>query len=539
MSKKARDRVGEVIASHMLNEHGIAIDMTSSDIVVESNKDSIISTISKKNLVTPTIAKPTYTKPNYGIFKFVWMFIFVYLGIILLGNTAIGAVYSGQIYPGVKVAGKDLGGMTRDQALKYLNNQSIQVKLNIKVGDQNYQVDNNELGLKYDIPATVQKAYLVGRKDKGPIANVLGMISARSNDNVDYSYSFDSEKLTSFTQKISDGIKKPAKDASLSIEDGVVVTSEDVSGEDLISEDVAESIKSALISTTPTLGATNRVDLTLHTTQADAKIQVQDLAPASALANQYLNSSVILNFNQKRSSVSRNEIGQWISFVSTGDNYQAIIDPEKVRSWTSEFTINNTVDPINKKIEISGSNQTVKQEGQNGVMPDQENLIAVLIKEFENNPQTNINYNVPTITINYQTVYNEVATIENGTFIEVNLSTQSLNVFEKGNIIYSSPVTSGATGQGFGTPAGIFSIYYKNTNTYLDGSQYGWSYRVHVDYWMPFNGGVGFHDAAWRSNFGGSDYYYGGSHGCVNLPSATAAFIYNWAPVGTTVWVHY
>jgi lipoprotein-anchoring transpeptidase ErfK/SrfK len=62
---------------------------------------------------------------------------------------------------------------------------------------------------------------------------------------------------------------------------------------------------------------------------------------------------------------------------------------------------------------------------------------------------------------------------------------------------------------------------------------------VFVQYWMPFYQGFGLHDASWRNgNFGGQDYYYGGSHGCVNLPLATAEFLYNWADIGTPVWVH-
>ena len=39
---------------------------------------------------------------------------------------------------------------------------------------------------------------------------------------------------------------------------------------------------------------------------------------------------------------------------------------------------------------------------------------------------------------------------------------------------------------------------------------------------MPFNGGIGFHDASWRNTFGGTIYKKNGSHGCVNMPYAAA-----------------
>ena len=52
---------------------------------------------------------------------------------------------------------------------------------------------------------------------------------------------------------------------------------------------------------------------------------------------------------------------------------------------------------------------------------------------------------------------------------------------------------------------------------------------------MPIYGAVGLHDATWRWSFGGDIYTYNGSHGCVNLPLNTAAYIYNNVPTGTTV----
>jgi lipoprotein-anchoring transpeptidase ErfK/SrfK len=59
---------------------------------------------------------------------------------------------------------------------------------------------------------------------------------------------------------------------------------------------------------------------------------------------------------------------------------------------------------------------------------------------------------------------------------------------------------------------------------------------------MPFlnnqHGTYGFHDATWRpdNEFGTvSPDSSEASHGCVELPLATSAWLYAWAPVGTTV----
>jgi lipoprotein-anchoring transpeptidase ErfK/SrfK len=61
---------------------------------------------------------------------------------------------------------------------------------------------------------------------------------------------------------------------------------------------------------------------------------------------------------------------------------------------------------------------------------------------------------------------------------------------------------------------------------------------VHWVTWFK-GGGYSIHEAYWRSSFGGQDYLWNGSHGCVNSPYAVAQFIFDWAPVGTPVIVHY
>ncbi|MBQ7463714.1 MAG: L,D-transpeptidase, partial [Lachnospiraceae bacterium] len=54
-----------------------------------------------------------------------------------------------------------------------------------------------------------------------------------------------------------------------------------------------------------------------------------------------------------------------------------------------------------------------------------------------------------------------------------------------------------------------------------------------------FYGGYGLHDASWRGAFGGNIYKTNGSHGCVNMPRATAEALFATVNVGTPVVVHY
>ena len=91
------------------------------------------------------------------------------------------------------------------------------------------------------------------------------------------------------------------------------------------------------------------------------------------------------------------------------------------------------------------------------------------------------------------------------------------------------------------TPSGIYYIYAKQKNRILRGQKQAdgtYEYETPVSYWMPFNKGIGLHDASWRKTFGGQIYKTSGSHGCVNLPSSFAANLYGQATVNTPVVVY-
>jgi hypothetical protein len=108
---------------------------------------------------------------------------------------------------------------------------------------------------------------------------------------------------------------------------------------------------------------------------------------------------------------------------------------------------------------------------------------------------------------------------------------------------YNSPVITGMDFLAADiTPTGTYHIYAKETDTHLIGHDSTGSWNDYVYYWEPFLtnqfGEYGLHDATWRSStdFGSiSPGSNEASHGCVEMPLATAAWIYNWSQIGTTV----
>jgi lipoprotein-anchoring transpeptidase ErfK/SrfK len=80
------------------------------------------------------------------------------------------------------------------------------------------------------------------------------------------------------------------------------------------------------------------------------------------------------------------------------------------------------------------------------------------------------------------------------------------------------------------TPTGQFRIWIKLRYDDMSGPDY---YLEDVPYVMYFYQGYGFHGTFWHTNFG-----HQMSHGCVNLPTEEAGWLFEFADIGTLVNVH-
>jgi lipoprotein-anchoring transpeptidase ErfK/SrfK len=114
-------------------------------------------------------------------------------------------------------------------------------------------------------------------------------------------------------------------------------------------------------------------------------------------------------------------------------------------------------------------------------------------------------------------------------WIDVDLSQQMVYAYEGNTIVASFLVSTGVPA--FPTVTGQFHIYMKFVYTDMAGPGY---YLPNVPYTMYFYKGYGLHGTYWHNNFG-----HPMSHGCVNMYTPDAEWLYYWAPMGTLVNVHY
>jgi LysM repeat protein len=118
-------------------------------------------------------------------------------------------------------------------------------------------------------------------------------------------------------------------------------------------------------------------------------------------------------------------------------------------------------------------------------------------------------------------------TITTGKQIVVDLSDQRVYAYENGALVRNVLISSGMWYAP--TVTGDFRIYLKYDSQLMTGPGY---YLPGVPWVMYFYQGYSLHGTYWHSNFGTPM-----SHGCVNMPTPEAAWLYTWAPIGTPVHV--
>jgi lipoprotein-anchoring transpeptidase ErfK/SrfK len=118
--------------------------------------------------------------------------------------------------------------------------------------------------------------------------------------------------------------------------------------------------------------------------------------------------------------------------------------------------------------------------------------------------------------------------IDEERWIDVDLSDQRLTAYEDNTPVHSFLVSSGLPATP--TPVGQFRIWIKLRTDDMAGADY---YIKDVPFVMYFHQGYGLHGVTWHGNFG-----HPMSHGCVNLPTEEAEWLFGFADVGTLVNIH-
>lgn len=258
-----------------------------------------------------------------------------------------------------------------------------------------------------------------------------------------------------------------------------------------------------------------------------------EVIEANKEMNEYLKAKITYDFDPETEVVDASVISRW---VKVNDKMEVTFDKKAVKKYIGELADKYDTKGKSRKFTTATGNTVTVEGGAYGWKINQDEEYKALTENIKKGE-----------TVTREPKYSSRAAshgaIDIGnTYAEVDLTNQRAYFIKNGKVVLDSPVVTGNPNKGNATPQGTDSLTYKTRNAVLRGDRLpdgSYSYESPVKYWMPFNGGIGFHDASWQSAFGGTRYKTHGSHGCINMPTDQAAKMYELISDGTPVVVHY
>lgn len=259
----------------------------------------------------------------------------------------------------------------------------------------------------------------------------------------------------------------------------------------------------------------------------------EEVGKACEAMNSYLGASITYDFNPNTEVVDAAVISQW---VKVNENMEVTFDEAAVKEFVKSLAEKYNTKGKPRQFTTATGNVVTVEGGSYGWQINQDEEYAALIANIQKAE-----------IITREAVYSSRAAVHSAmdmgnTYAEVDLTNQKAYFIKDGAVVLESSVVTGNPNKGNATPQGVYPLTYKTRNAVLRGEKRPdgtYSYESPVKYWMPFNRGIGFHDAPWQSSFGGSRYQSHGSHGCVNMPTEKAAQMYELVSKGIPVVCHY
>lgn len=469
-----------------------------------------------------------------GIIISISTLLVVYLGMSLY--------FIDHFYIGSKINGVNISGKTVKQANELITSQTESYSLNIKErGDKQEQIKAADIDLKSDSTDKIEEL----KSNQNPFAWVVAPFIKQDTE-LSGIVSLDENKLNIVLDKLncltSKDIVKP-ENAKLNYTDNGYKIVDEVYGNKINRDSLYNSVKNAI------LNDKTEIDLDSAKCYEDPKYTAnsQEVVDAKNLADKYLEAKITYTFGDKNETLDKTTIHNWI-YVN--DNFEVVFDESKVKAYVNTLddkygtcgkardfkTASGAIRKVGAYVEMSGENKANPEEFYGWSISTAKETKS-LIEDIKNGQPV-------TREPKYaKEAKSRGANDIGNTYVEVSLTAQHMWFYKNGSLIVESNIVTGSVANNVETPPGVYKIKYKESPSTLKGKGTdGKPYEQPVDYWMPFNSGVGLHDASrWRltsADYGGNIYRTNGSHGCVNLPIDVAAKIYQNIEVGTPVVVY-
>ena len=311
-------------------------------------------------------ATPRKIGRNIGFFLIP---LIVAFAVVALATAVIITNYQNQhqnaIFTGVSVSGIDLSQMTREEATTALSGlypaiEQELVTLHDSDTGQEWAFSPADLGMTYDLEATVDTAYEIGRRG-GPGQQIQELFQSwyygRSLSPV---LIFDEGQIDATLNDITTDINQPATNATLMLDGATAVYEPGQTGKQVDMADLRQRLLPALTQAQPV-----EAELLIHTIQP----AFYDSTAASQRIQQILDNPMYFYLSEPlddldlgRVELPREELASWLRVeVVTGDDgageHQVFVDENAVRHWLRQFEEPIYRDPVGARFYFDDDTQ--------------------------------------------------------------------------------------------------------------------------------------------------------------------------------------
>jgi lipoprotein-anchoring transpeptidase ErfK/SrfK len=417
------------------------------------------------------------------------------------------------IAPGASVAGVPVGGLTPGAAADAIDARLAGTEVVVDGPEGSVTVTGADLGASVDAAAIADAAFA-----ENPMWNPASWFPA----SVDATVDLDPVAATEALRAVAPGFFVDPVDAAVTFDPASAsyVVTDAIPGEGIDVAAVQAALQSAFDSGTASTSVPGDV------VSVDALATTDQAVATAATLNGMLDGVGFYVGDERTVPVDRAVAASWLTVAPSPEGGFAI----SADAAAIQPTIDGLAGAVNREAVnatvITNSAGAVLQEEAVGVVGralDSTDGLAAQAADLLSQGQGAFPLTVSETPFTTTTLART---------IEVNLSTQRTILYENGQVLYSWASSTGRPESP--TTPGRFTIGWKTPMQDM-GCFEGATYCTEDVPWVSyFNGDEAFHGAYWHNNFGQVM-----SHGCVNLPVQSARFLYDWAPQGVEVWVHY
>lgn len=424
----------------------------------------------------------------------------------------ISSYFTDHFHLGSKIGAIDVSGMTAEEANAALQKTMNGYKLTIKKSDGSVETitaSDVNLGFQWQVSPT---DYLKKQNGYEWIVKKFKPDSYKMQSDVSFDEGMLADKIAKLEALQSEN-QIPAKDATVSEynKDTGYTLVPSVPGTVVNVENFSAKVKECIYALEDTM------DMTEGNIYVEpvVKDDNEKLLAAITALNNCLKAKITYQVGNKTQVLDASTFQPWISLDG---NLEVVVDDAAVTTYVKNLASTYNTCYSAKKFMTSYNKEITITNSHYGWKVDNAAEKAAIISQIKSGTAI-------TRDLKYSMTANSRGPQDYGnSYVEINLTAQHLFVYVDGKCVVESDFVSGNESKGWNTPTGIWGLTYKTRNATLRGD----GYATPVSYWMPYAGNVGMHDATWRSDFGGNYYKTSGSHGCVNLPLASAKAIYSY-----------